>query len=120
MKSTLLILSLAVRCCAMDRMAALSMLESGDCDTCKGKAGEVSRFQMLKSVWCAHTSLPLSAATDALTALPIAIKVADERVANFAAHHGRQPTDFEFYRLWNPKCKAETARRFANLCESKP
>ena len=47
------------------------------------------------------------------------------RVEQFQQTHGRSPTDFEFYVLWNAPaevdhpvpCVAERARRFVNLVE---
>jgi len=35
----------------MDRMTALSMLETGDDDAMVGRAGEISRYQVMKSEW---------------------------------------------------------------------
>jgi len=103
----------------LDRLSALSMLESGDNDLAHGRSGEVSRFQMLKSVWKAHTRLPLAQATNAITAQSVAVAVMKERVAGFIARHHREPTDAEFYKTWNPRCPDETAQRFANLCKLK-
>ena len=105
-------------CPAMDRLAALSQIESGNNDHARGRAGEVSRWQILKSVWRAHTSLPYSAATNAITAQAVALAVLAERVTAFSAKHGRQPTDAEIYLLWNPKAAHSTAQRFANLCQA--
>ena len=35
----------------MDRLAALSMIETGNNDRMVGRAGEISRFQILKREW---------------------------------------------------------------------
>jgi hypothetical protein len=100
----------------MPQIDALSMLESGNNDFAHGRSGEISRYQLLKSVWRAHTRLPYSAATNALTAQSVALAVLLERETAFAARHHRAPSDFEAYALWNARAPAETCQRFANLC----
>jgi hypothetical protein len=102
----------------MPRIEALSQIESGDNDLAHGHAGEISRFQLLKSVWRAHTDLPYSAATNGITAMEVAMKIIQERTDNFIAQHGRTPTDAEWYKMWNPRCSKATAQRFQNLCQS--
>jgi len=116
MKLTLLLVFIAFRCHGMPQIDALSMLESGDNDFAHGRSGEISRYQITKSVWRAHTRLPYSAATNALTAQSVALAVLLEREAAFAARHHRAPSDYEAYTLWNPRAPAETCQRFANLC----
>lgn len=123
MKLTLTILFLAGSLHAMDRWEALSKLESGDNDNASGRAHEVSRYQMLPSVWRAATSLPLSAATNQDVAWSVAAKVQGARVVGFARREGRMPTSAEWYRLWNRPARVlnptplELARskRFENL-----
>jgi hypothetical protein len=120
MKITLLILSLAVRCCGMDRFEALSQIESGDCDVCVGRYGEVSRYQILPSVWRQYTKLPLGAATNPFTARNVAEAIMADRA------RGVMWTDSLWYMVWHrpgrifkPTAReADRAQRFANLCQS--
>jgi hypothetical protein len=106
----------------MDRWAALSQVESGDKDTAVGRAGEVSRFQILPELWeryapkDAHWENPGDA-------LKVAKQVMQERCDDFEKQFKRSPTDFEFYVLWNKpaeverpsRAAAERAERFCNL-----
>jgi hypothetical protein len=104
---------------AMDRWAALSMIESGDDDSAIGSLGEVSRFQIRPYLW------PGGNPHNAGVALDVAQKIMKPRVAKFEHAHNRVPTDFEFYVLWNAPqevnhpCRAvsKRAQRFANLVE---
>lgn len=102
---------------AMDRWAALSMIESGDDDSAIGSLGEVSRFQIRPYLW------PGGNPHNAGKALDVAQKIMKPRIAKFTQTHNRAPTDFEFYVLWNAPqqvdhpCRAvkKRAERFANL-----
>jgi len=113
--------------CAMDRFAALSMIESGDDDSARGQDGEVSRFQIQREVWCQLTNAPLSQASDPKVAEAVARSLAGTRCAAFARTHGRPATDQEFYILWNAPAQIghpgrsvrERAERFANLVGQK-
>jgi len=104
---------------AMDRWAALSMLESGDNDNATGPDGEVSRFQIQRVLW------PGGDSHDPKIALAAAQGIMGPRLKKFERDYERQPTDFEFYILWNAPVKikhpsvlvAERADRFANLVE---
>jgi hypothetical protein len=101
----------------MNRWKALSMLESGDNDYAVGRRGEISRFQIRTEYW------PGGNPHDASDALAVARQIMHPRVEQFEQTHGRLPTNFEFYVLWNApaevdhpvSCVAERARRFANL-----
>ena len=109
----------------MDRLSALSMLETGNDDHAIGAAGEISRFQDKKAEW--RTVTNSSNYTDSETAKKVMIKLMDKRIQAFQDHFGRQPSDFEFYALWNAHSQAlnghvsrkvaERCERFANLCE---
>jgi hypothetical protein len=111
--------ALGVACSAsgMNRWNALSMLESGDNDYAVGSCGEISRFQIRAEYW------PGGNPHDASDALAVARGIMCERVEQFEQTHGRLPTNFEFYVLWNApaevdhpvRCVAERARRFVNL-----
>jgi hypothetical protein len=104
----------------MDRWAALSMIESGNNDRAVGSVGEVSRFQIRPELWPGGDPLNPQ---EALTA---AQKTMNPRLTRFERNHKRQPTDFEFYVLWNAPWQAdhpsgivrERARRYANLVQS--
>ncbi|MBU6402505.1 MAG: hypothetical protein KGS61_19465 [Verrucomicrobia bacterium] len=113
----------ALRVEAMDRWSALSMLESGNCDGARGRAGELSRFQIKPAEWRRYADRAAPPPTDARTALTVAQKIMAKRCARFERAHGRVPTDFEFYILWNapakvdrpPRAVVARARRFCNL-----
>ncbi len=108
---------------AMDRFAALSMIESGDNDFAHGSHTEVSRFQIRSEVWSRATNAPISQATNAVVARAVAQMILSERCQTFEKQHGRPATDFEFYVLWNAPAQVnnpgraarERAERFANL-----
>ena len=102
---------------AMDRWAALSMIESGDDDQAIGPGGEVSRFQIRPQLW------PGGNPQDTHTALTVAQQIMLPRLELFQRSHQRPPTDFEFYVLWNAPWQVdhpsaavtERARRLSNL-----
>ena len=109
----------------MDRLAALSMIETGDNDRMVGGAGEISRYQILKREW--HSVTSSARFTDPEVARAVTLQLIDRRVKSFEAVYNRPPTDFEFYGLWNAPAQvlqgrvsrtvAERCRRYANLCE---
>ena len=124
--ASLLLLSLLPVCgFGMDRLSALSMLETGNDDQAVGSAGEISRFQVKKAEWRTVTNSANYA--DSETARKVMIQLMDKRISAFREHFGRQPSDFEFYALWNAPSQALTGHvspkvaarceRFANLCE---
>jgi len=103
----------------MDRWTALSMLETGDNDSAIGSYGEISRFQIRAEIW------PGGNPQNPRAALAAARDIMQARVERFEKIHGRQPTDFEFYVLWNAPakvdhpdtCVAKRAQRFVNLIQ---
>ena len=109
----------------MDRLAALSMIETGNNDRMVGRAGEISRYQILKREWSGVTSS--TRYTDPEVAKAVTLQLIDRRMKAFEAVYNRPPTDFEFYGLWNAPSQvlerrvsrtvAERCRRYANLCE---
>jgi hypothetical protein len=113
------VLGLAANASAMDRWAALSMIESGDNDRAVGPGGEVSRFQIRPELWPGGNPL------DSQAALTAAQEVMLPRLDQFQQSHKRAATDFEFYVLWNAPWQAdhpskivtERARRFVNLVQ---
>jgi hypothetical protein len=113
-------LGLARPAFAMDRWEALSMLESGNNDRAIGSVGEVSRYQIRPEYW------PGGNPQNPQVALTVAQKTMQTRLNRFVHRHNRQPTDFEFYVLWNAPWQTgrpsaivrERAQRFANLVQS--
>ena len=109
----------------MDRLAALSMIETGNNDRMVGRAGEISRYQILKREWCSVTSS--TRFTDPATAKAVTLVLLERRVQSFQTTFNRPPTNTEFYALWNApgqvlnrrvsRTVAERCRRYANLCE---
>ena len=93
------------------------MLESGDNDYAIGRCGEITRFQIRAEYW------PGGNPHNATAALAVAREIMRERTEKFEQTHGRAPTNFEFYVLWNAPtevdhpvhCVAERAQRFVNL-----
>ena len=125
-------LALAILLCvsranAIERFAALSMLESGDDDFALGKYLEISRYQIRPGVWQQVTSVPVCQATNSVVALGVAQAVAAKCCQDFERLHGRPPTDFEFYVMWNAPAQIdnpsravrERAKRFVNLIQKK-
>ncbi|MGD1087798.1 MAG: hypothetical protein ABR955_03605 [Verrucomicrobiota bacterium] len=117
MKILFILLMLSASASAMDRWAALAMLESGGNDRIVGRAGEISRYQIRRELWSGGNPL------DAGVALANAQRIMSLRLDGFERIHGRTPDDFEFYILWNAPAQinhphpavAERARRFMNL-----
>lgn len=113
-------LGLAMPAFAMDRWEALSMIESGNNDHAIGLVGEISRFQIRPELW------PGGNPHNPEQALTAAQKTMIPRLNQFERSHKRQPTDFEFYVLWNapwvvdhPSAVVkERAQRFVNLVQS--
>jgi hypothetical protein len=113
-------LGLATPAFAMNRWEALSMIESGNNDHAIGAVGEVSRFQIRPEFW------PGGNPQNPQVALTVAQKTMQSRLNRFVRRHNRQPTDFEFYVLWNAPWQTgrpsavvkERAQRFANLVQS--
>lgn len=121
-RALILVMGWCVQLDAMDRWAALSMLESGDDHRAIGSAGEVSRYQMRPEVWRRYAR-PHANWRDRGEALRVAQRMMAERCAEFERSFARPPTDFEFYILWNApaqvqhpsKTVAARAKRFCNL-----
>ncbi len=124
MKTAVLIILLPLMAPAMDRLSALSMVESGDNDRAVGRAGEISRYQVLKREWRSVTNSVRY--SDPRVAKGVVLQLVEKRVRQFQAIYKREPTNFEFYALWNAPAQvfngrirpvvAERARRFSNLC----
>jgi short subunit dehydrogenase-like uncharacterized protein len=115
------------------RSFALGMIETGNEDNAVGRAGEVSRYQIMPSVWRHYT-------TSAQHQDPeVALEIARQHWAwlydYFKHETGREPTDFDMYVLWNTRhgyyanrafnpsqlhpLVRDRAERFTNLVEEK-
>ena len=124
MKMIWLLSLVPMAACGMDRLSALSNIETGNNDRVVGKAGEISRYQVLKAEWGSVTTSRNY--TDPVLAKQVTLKLLEQRVDRFKTRYNRNPTDFEFYALWNApnqvltgrisRTVAERSRRFANLC----
>jgi len=108
----------------MDRWSALSQIESGDNDRAVGRAGEISRYQMLPEIW--ERFAPKEAKWEnPKEALVVAKEAMRDRCDEFERSFHRPPTDFEFYVLWNAPAQVqrpgsavtERAKRFCNLID---
>jgi hypothetical protein len=115
---------------------ALAMFESGAVDTrtCaadkrRGASGEVSRYQILPSVWRQYTRA--AQYDNPALAWSVAQRIIRDRTAWFQAKTGREPSSVEIYLLWNKpghfsavsfkigrvsSIYRKRAERFANLC----
>ena len=125
MLAALIVALLPVCGFGMDRLSALSMLETGNDDRAVGSAGEISRFQVKKAEW--RTVTNSANYCDSETARKVMIQLMDKRIHAFEEHCGHKPNDFEYYALWNAPAQAisghisrkvaERCERFANLCD---
>lgn len=112
---------------AMDRLAALSQIETGDNDRVVGRVGERSRWQVRPEILQAHR-ISLAQARNPAVVKPLVKSLLADRSRQFAALYRRPPTNFEFYVLWNAPAQVladghrisatvrERAERFSNLC----
>jgi hypothetical protein len=125
MKLALILFLVPMAAFSMDRISALSLIESANNDRAVGRAGEISRYQVRKNEWRSVT--PSTNYRDPGLARQVTLVLVERRVQRFEQIYRRTPTDFEFYALWNAPSQvynrrisrtvAERARRFANLCQ---
>src|SRR5579862_5501135 len=95
---------------AMDRWAALSQIETRDNDRAVGAAGEISRFQIKPKLWRRYARSDADWKNPA-EALAAARELMKERCAAFERLYNREPTDFEFYVLWNAPAQIDRPRK---------
>jgi hypothetical protein len=81
------------------KLEAISMIETGDNDRAVGKAGEISRYQLMPRTWRQYTSE--KAYTNPAFATQIARLHLTSLEVSFRARAGREATDFDCYVLWN-------------------
>jgi hypothetical protein len=92
------------------RLAALSMLESGDNDRAIGPAGEVSRYQISPALWQAYTDSRNY--RDPAVSSPVVVQHWNRLYSYFLAKTGRTPSDFDMYVLWNTRAGYYSTRGF--------
>jgi hypothetical protein len=123
-----MLLLVPVGAAGMDRLSALSQIESHDNDHAIGPQREVSRYQILPAFW--QEANVTWRPTDAATARIVVNWIMQGRCDTFEARYHRTPDDFEYYILWHrPACligrpvprrltasEVDRGRRFANLC----
>src|SRR2546423_6257092 len=95
--ASLILLLLPMCGFGMDRLSALSMLETGNNDRAVGSAGEISRFRVKKAEW--RTVTNSANYSDYETARKAMLQLMAKRVHAFEDHFGRKPTDFELNAL---------------------
>jgi hypothetical protein len=92
------------------RRSALSMIETGDDDREIGGAGEVSRYQIMPSVWREYSN------SQSYQNPEVSLEVARQHwLANYATFKQqarREPTDFDMYVLWNTRYGYYASRGF--------
>ena len=81
------------------RRYALSMIETGGDDREIGSAGEVSRYQIMPSVWRRYSDS--RSYHDPETSLEVAQQHWSALYDSFKQQAHRKPTDFDMYVLWN-------------------
>jgi hypothetical protein len=127
----LMVLSVAGVQAGDSRIAALSLIESGDNDAAVGGAGEVSRYQIKPWIWRQYN--PSSSYADRRVSTQVAEQHLADLVERFRRSARREPSDFDLYVLWNagPTYYArigftasrvhpiirERATRYVNLCQ---
>ncbi len=83
------------------RRFALGMIETGNRDHKIGGAGEVSRYQIMPSVWKQYSDS--RSYQDPDTSLEVAQQHWSANYARFKQQAHRVPTDFDMYVLWNTR-----------------
>jgi hypothetical protein len=101
MLKTLVILALSSMSlhAGLDKLAAISMIETGDNDSAIGRAGEVSRYQIKPVVW--HQYTDSNAYRDPRMSARVAAQHLEQLETVFRTKTGREPTDFDRYVMWN-------------------
>lgn len=92
------------------RQLALGMIETGNDDTAVGGAGEVSRYQIMPSVWKRYSESRRY--RDPETARNVAQKHWTALHDYFKKRARREPTDFDMYVIWNTSPSYYASRGF--------
>lgn len=106
---------------------ALGQIESGDNDMAVGKWGEVSRYQILPSVWEHYASKTFThpIPSNQEQAKNVAFAIWTDRIEWFERTHHAEPNNVELYLLWHRPANVHSpmpkdldlAQRFANLVD---
>ena len=83
----------------LSRLEAISMIETGDNDSARGGAGEVSRYQLMPRVWRCYTNSADYA--NSQVSAGVAQQHLDYLEGWFRGQVGRPPSELEIYVLWN-------------------
>jgi hypothetical protein len=83
----------------LNKLEAISMIESGNNDRAIGRAGEVSRYQIKPEIW--HQYTESKDYHDPQVAASVAAQHLEQLETAFRAQAGREPTDFDRYVMWN-------------------
>lgn len=112
-------------------LVALGQFESGNNDHARGKAGEVSRYQILRPYWLEVTNSRNW--TSPVQARVVAERILTRRIDHFVRSTHRLPRADEVYALWNkpgwfeasgwridklPAVTRGRCKRFKNLVDS--
>ena len=89
---------------------ALGMIETGNDDREVGGAGEVSRYQIMPSVW--HHYSDSQNYRNPHVSLTVAKQHWATLYAGFKQQAHREPTDFDMYVLWNTHYGYYASRHF--------
>ena len=92
------------------RQKALGMIETGNNDSEIGGAGEVSRYQIMPSVWKHYSQSQRYQSPD--VSLAVARSHWSQLYAGFKQQARREPSDFDMYVLWNTRHGYYSARGF--------
>lgn len=93
------------------RQFALSMIETGNDDNEIGGAGEISRYQIMPTVWRHYSQSRRY--RDPEVSLEVAQRHWATLYAEFKKQAHREPTDFDMYVLWNTHYGYYAKRGFA-------
>jgi hypothetical protein len=110
--------------CGSNLWLALAQFESGGNDRAIGTVGEISRYQIRPEIWRRYAA-PQANWQHEPDALEVAKKIMSERCARFEKTFHRDPTNREFYILWNAPAQVKrphriVAQRAARFCKLVP
>lgn len=129
MKLTLLLLTLVttfsastpdfgtlLACIAEVETGATNTTNQQRADLLRGRDGEVSRYQIMPSVWAANSG-PSDQPTNPLHARRVAGRILLVRISHFRQTNYRQPTPMEIYILWNKPAMAYSGKWRGSVVE---
>ena len=103
-------------------LKALEEVESNGNPRAVGRHGEMTKFQVMPSVWREYNNKPIHRCGPNEIAATVK-EIWSDRVDAFTLRHGRKPTAAELYLIWHRPARAtrptkverERAVRFSNL-----